>query len=103
MKAIKPVGFERDKQIAKLRGDKCYPCFAYSTNITSAMELWQEMRDAGAQPSLSVVQDFVACEAWINYGQEDHDLISNLDNDKSDKSTEAAAISECYFNWKSRL
>jgi hypothetical protein len=106
MPELKPCGVERDKQIAELRGDKKLQhmtMFAgrpekvdwyykpYSTDIATAMELWEEMKGANLRPSLTVYtsddgEHKLACEArliadkpitrWREIGETEADAIS---------------------------
>ena len=115
-----PAGVERDRVIAELRGIECVYlvrndinyyvgctfldgkaeckncrhetfCYKpYSTDIATAMELWEEMKGAGNPPYLICSgAGYVECYLHINGEQLVHTA-----------GTEADAISGAYLRWR---
>ena len=111
-----PAGPERNKRIAELRGEEivcihrspthrtgcvyndiCERCFRfesdkpYSTDISAAMELWDEMKEWGKQsPDLLRLEFIPVIDACLCY-------IGQIGCEGKD---EADAISGCYLKWK---
>jgi hypothetical protein len=126
---IKPVGIERDKQIAEVRGDEVFiechhdliPCDCiweptrtecgmespetckdrqvydpkpYSTDISCAMELWEEMKGAGLFIVLcNPEKGDILCSVQDTHGEEYY----------HEGETEADAISGCFLKWKKQV
>lgn len=98
---MKPTGPERDRKIAKIRGEH-YQCTMtpherklksikpYSTNISAAMELWEEMKGAG--------------ELYLSYDEETRCICHIWSGGNCIveywADTEADAISGAYLQWK---
>ena len=112
-----PAGPERDKVIAELRGEcahealakvvdshdyydchKCSKMFLpyknyikpYSTGIATSMELWEEMKGAGATLTLECEETWVQVIA----------VFGNHPTARGAAETEADAISGAWLKWK---
>jgi hypothetical protein len=83
------IGLQRENDLI------CPVCMLtpWSTDITAAMILWAEMREAKQWPSLNVMGtgDVVLCYLAVT---DDEDMI------EYQAETEADAISGCYLKWK---
>lgn len=119
MSELQPVGIERDKQIAELKGltvidvnqrgnrqyqyktgpggyGKGFPrkkVPPYSTDISCAMELWEEMKGKFPSMHLSYMPD-KSCRVYLKY----EDMRGPIIYEGGE--TEADAISGAYVKWR---
>lgn len=106
MSEVKPVGVERDKQIAELRGDRqihednkyryYYKDKPYSTDIATAFELWEEMKGASRYVKL-YISDVKKSGIYMFFEgktEDDDWKITHVGE------TEADAISGAYEKWR---
>lgn len=109
---MKPAGIERDKQIAEMRGEVCafyvkkvvcasacespnecdHPLIKpYSTDISAAMELWEEMKAAVLFVVLcNPEKGDILCSVQDTHGEEYY----------AEAETESDAISGAWIRWK---
>jgi hypothetical protein len=112
---ISPAGPERDKQIAKLREDEgdcgsmekcrwdksvCDNCIPkpYSTDISCAMELWEEMVQAGLIVYISESKDGAICTASEQVEVQSH-TYGTIERGEHMAEEKADAISGAYLKW----
>jgi hypothetical protein len=99
---IKPAGVERDRQIAEIRGDGQPIYRPYSTDITAAMELWEEMVVKGAYYLIKTRKLSRRGNVYrVRIMRENALLFTGADTEGLNKAM-AAAISGAWMRWREK-